>query len=61
MGKRNNKREKRAVNEEYAKKFERTRQADDDSDIKRKGGLFGSWCRVSGHPGTCTCAYGVKV
>jgi hypothetical protein len=49
MRKIDQKAEKRARNELYAEKYRKTR------DRRKRHGTFKNWCRVKGHPATCSC------
>jgi hypothetical protein len=54
--------EKAERNKIYAKKFERNWEQEREhqarlKEIKQRGGKYGAWCRIMGHPPNCDCVY----
>jgi hypothetical protein len=42
--------EKRERNEIYALKFRKKTDEKVEKDTKKRGGKYGAWCRIAGHP-----------
>lgn len=49
--------EKRERNEIYSLRFKKVNPKNDTTSkrTKSKGGRFSNWCRVDGHPASCSC------
>ncbi len=62
MRKINLRKEKQERNKLYAKRFEKSyeeKQEAKKNERKDKafGGKYGRWCRIKGHPISCSCVY----
>lgn len=66
MRKINQAKEKQERNKLYSKRFEKTFDGQQEEKkverkLKARGGKWGSWCRIEGHPATCDCVYPTDV
>jgi hypothetical protein len=58
----NLRKEKAERNKAYAKKFAKSWEEQQEAKKRGKaekqfGGKWGRWCRVKGHPASCSCVY----